>query len=388
MNGHIRRRGERSFELKYDLGIDPRTGQRRTRYVSFRGSKREANAKLAELVAAVGTGSHIDVTKTTIVEFVRTRIDQWEASGKIGTRTAERYRQLAVNQIAPHIGAIVLQKLTALDIEHWHTILLTNGRVRGGKGGIAPRTVRHCHRLLSEALDDAVGNVVSRNVLKEKRAKPPRVPDIEKIIVQDVPAFIDRMKPRGERYSVPTMTAMFTGLRIGEVLALRWGRVDLERRVIKVHENLEVTKKYGLRFKSPKTKAGRREVTLPNILVDAVREYRKAQLEQRMKLGAGKIQNDDLLFTDIEGAPLHPYHYGTNWSACAENNGFPGITFHALRHTHVSQLIDQNVDIVTISKRIGHSSPEITLRTYSHLFARDDGKAAAAINAAFKTVPA
>ena len=228
MSGHIRRRGENSFELKYDVGNDPRTGKRRPRYVSFKGSKREANAKLAELIAAVGTGTHIDASKSTVAEFVRSRIDQWEASGKIGTRTAERYRQLTENQIAPHIGAIVLQKLTALDIEHWHTMLLTTGRVRGGKGGLAPRTIRHAHRLLSEALDDAVGNVVSRNVLKEKRAKPPRVPDTEMIIVQDVPAFIDRMKPRGERYYVPTMAAMFTGLRIGEVLALRWGRVDLD----------------------------------------------------------------------------------------------------------------------------------------------------------------
>ena len=100
-----------------------------------------------------------------------------------------------------------------------------------------------------------------------------------------------------------------------------------------------------------------------------------------MKLGAGKLKSDDLLFTDIDGAPLHPYHYGSNWSACAVNNGFPGITFHSLRHTHVSQLIDQNVDIVTISKRIGHASPETTLRTYAHLFRKDDGKAAAAINA-------
>ena len=67
--------------------------------------------------------------------------------------------------------------------------------------------------------------------------------------------------------------------------------------------------------------------------------------------------------------------------------GFPGITFHSTRHTHVSQLIDQGVDIVTISKRIGHSSPEVTLRVYSHLFARDDGKAAEALNRVFKTVP-
>jgi hypothetical protein len=68
----------------------------------------------------------------------------------------------------------MLQKLTALDIERWHTILLTKGRIRcRWKGGVSPRTVRHAHRLLSEALDDAVGSVISRNVLKEKRAKPP-----------------------------------------------------------------------------------------------------------------------------------------------------------------------------------------------------------------------
>jgi integrase len=211
------------------------------------------------------------------------------------------------------------------------------------------------------------------------------VPDIDKVIVQDVPAFIAKMKTR-DRYYVPTMVALFTGMRLGEVLALRWGCVDLGRNIIKVHENLECTKAHGIRFKSPKTKAGRREVTLPDIVVDALRNDRKAQLELRLKLGAGKLQDDDLLFTDIEGAPLHPYHFGTNWSECAVRLGFPGVTFHALRHTHASQLIDAGVDIVTISKRLGHSKPDITLRSYAHPFRKDDGKAAAAINAALQTI--
>jgi hypothetical protein len=119
MKGHIRRRGENSFELKYDAGTDPRTGERRTKYVSFKGTKREAQVKLAELIAAVGNGTHIDASKVTVAEFVRSRVAQWESSGKISTRTAERYRPFAENQIGPHIGAIVLQKLTALDIERW-----------------------------------------------------------------------------------------------------------------------------------------------------------------------------------------------------------------------------------------------------------------------------
>jgi integrase len=79
MKGHIRRRSENSFELKYDAGNDARTGKRITKYASFKGTKREAQVKLAGLIAAVADGSHIDTSKITVAEFVRQRIDQWEA---------------------------------------------------------------------------------------------------------------------------------------------------------------------------------------------------------------------------------------------------------------------------------------------------------------------
>lgn len=381
MSGHIRRRGERSFELKYDVGTDPRTGKRVTKYASFKGSKREAQAKLTELLTAVAKGSHVDPSKTTVAEFVRDRINHWEASGNITTRTAERYRQLATNQIEPYLGAMVLQKLRPLHIEEWHVALRTKGRA-DGKGGVAPRTIGHAHRVLSQVLSDAAENdLVLRNVAQTKSA--PKVPDKDMIIVQDVDAFIAKMRPRAT-YFVPAMVSLFTGMRLGEVLALRWGRVDLDKPVIRVREALEYTKAHGIRLKSPKTKAGRREITLPDFLVSVLRDYRKSQLELRMKLGAGKLPDDALLFADLDGAPLHPYNFGTAWRQFAERVGLAGITFHALRHSHASQLIDSNVDIVTISKRLGHAKPDITLRTYAHLFRKDDGKAAAAINAALK----
>ena len=103
MSGHIRKRGERSWEIKYDLGVDPHTGKRQTRYVSFKGSRREAQAKLAELLVAVAKGSHVDPNKVTVAEFVQGRIDQWEGSRSISARTAERYRELAKNQIEPFL---------------------------------------------------------------------------------------------------------------------------------------------------------------------------------------------------------------------------------------------------------------------------------------------
>jgi integrase len=188
----------------------------------------------------------------------------------------------------------------------------------------------------------------------------------------------------GRNLCVPALLLLLTGMRRNEVLALRWGRVDLGRNIIKVQESLEFTKAHGIRFKPPKSKAGRRDITLPDFLVETLREYRKAQLELRLKLGAGKLQDDDLLFTDIGGAPLSPNAVSAAWSDYATRIGLPEVTFHALRHTHASQLIDQGVDIVTISKRLGHAKPDITLRIYAHLFRKDDGKAAEAINAILK----
>ena len=256
-----------------------------------------------------------------------------------------------------------------LDIEDWHTALRNSGRA-DGKGGIHPRTIGHAHRVLSKALTDAIKNrLVMSSVTKLERA--PKVAEAEMVIVKDLPAFLDKLKENPR-----------PGMRRGEVLALRWSNVDLDKKVIQVREALEKTDAHGIRFKSPKSNAGRRDITLPDILVEVLQEHRKAQLEFRMKLGAGKLYDTTLLFADLNDAPLSPNALSAAWSDFAQRIGMPGVTFHALRHTHASQLIDAGVDIVTISKRLGHAKPDITLRVYSHLFRKDDSKAAAAINAA------
>jgi integrase len=370
MRGHIRQRGKHSFELKFDAGRDEKTGKRKIQYASFKGTKREAQVKLAALITSVGAGSYVEPSKSTVTEFVRARVTQWEAAGDISGRTAQRYRQLVENQIAPHLGAKALQKLTRLDIEGWHNAL--------HQGGLAPRTIGHAHRVLSKALSDAESDgLVVKNVCKLRKA--PKVAESEMVIVQDVPGLVAKML--GSRLYVPAMVALFTGMRLGEVLALRWGRVDLDRKVIEVREALEPTKA-GIRFKVPKSKAGRRDATLPDLLVETLREFRKAQLEIRLKLGAGKLPDDALLFANLEGGPLQPSNVSSDWGDLAGRIGVPDVTFHGLRHTHASQLIASGVDIVTVSKRLGHAKPSVTLAIYAHMFQKDDAKAAAAINAA------
>ncbi len=320
MKGHIQQRGKNSFRLKFDAGRDEKTGKRKTQFVTFRGSKRQAQVRLAELIASVAQDKFVESSKVTVAEYVRGRVDHWESAGEISARTAARYRELVEHQIVPHLGAKQIQKLRADDIETWHATLRANGRANG-KGGLAPRTIGHAHRVLGKALRNAVRfDIVTKNVTGLQVA--PKVDDEEMVIVQDVPALIARL--RGHRLSPLAMVALFTGMRLGEALALRWGRIDLGRKVAEVREAIEETKAHGIRLKTPKTKAGRRDVSMPDVLVDVLREFRKSRLELQMALGAGKLPDDALLFAELDGSLPSQKYYSKAWSDLGI-----GVPFHA-----------------------------------------------------------
>jgi len=351
------------------------------RYLTVRGTKATAEKELTKLLGTIHDGSYVEPVNTTVGEFVRRRIDQWEAAGTISARTAARYRQLLEHQIAPHIGKKPLQKLRPLDFEEWHTTLRQHGRVRG-KGGLAARTIGHAHKVVSKALTDAARNdLIGRNAATLEQ--PPTVPEQEMVIVRDVAALLEKLQ--GCALHVPALLGLLCGMRLGEVLALRWSRIDLESKVIQVREAMEQTKAHGIRFKAAKTRAGRRDISMPDSAVEAVRVYRRRQLELRMQLGVGRLPDDALLFTDLDGKPRSLSAVSRAWADFAQRIGMPDVTFHGLRHSHASQLIDAGVDIVTISRRLGHAKPDITLRIYAHLFQKDDSKAAAAINAVLKS---
>jgi len=185
----------------------------------------------------------------------------------------------------------------------------------------------------------------------------------------------------GRVMQAPVLTALYTGLRRGELLALKWANVDLDGKVLRVKEALTETAT-EIQVKTPKTDKGFRDVTLPDMVVDILRRHRQQQLEQRMALGLGRLPADALVFPRPDGTHQSPHDFSSAWGVVARSIGLPDVTFHALRHTHASQLIDAGVDIVVISRRLGHASPNVTLGIYAHMFRKSDDKAAAAINAA------
>ena len=133
----------------------------------------------------------------------------------------------------------------------------------------------------------------------------------------------------------------------------------------------------------PKTKHGRRIIALAASVVAELRLHWKRQQEQRLRLGMGKTPDDGLVLSRWDGAPRSPNSVTKEWSRALAELGLPAVSLHALRHTHASQLIDSGMDVVTISRRLGHSSPTITLNVYAHRFRNKDEQAAQVIEAAF-----
>jgi len=226
-------------------------------------------------------------------------------------------------------------------------------------------------------------DLVARNVAAVEQ--PPKGDDKEIAVLdaKQVKLLVERL--RGRAMYPRAVTALFTGIRRGELLALRWSYVDLDAKQITVGEAIEETQA-GIRFKTPKTKNSVRDVSLPDIVVDALREHRRQQLELRVALGLGKLTDDALLFSKLDGSPQSPRAFSKEWADVAASIGMPEITLHALRHTHASHLIDAGLDVVKISRRLGHASPAITLRVYAHLFRKQDDKSSAAINDAVASV--
>jgi integrase len=211
---------------------------------------------------------------------------------------------------------------------------------------IAPRTVRHVHRLLHRVFGHAAkwGNL-KRNVVALVDA--PKVPATEAPALQlvQIPKMFESL--RGHVLFPIAVVALGTGMRRGELCALRWQDVDLDGAKLQVERSLEQTRKSGLRFKSPKSARGRRLISLSPAVVAELRAHWKAQQEQRLSLGLGGSPPDGLVFANWDGATRSPKRLSEKFAKAMKDAGLLHVTLHTLRHTHTSQLITSGMDILT-----------------------------------------
>ena len=253
---------------------------------------------------------------------------------------------------------------------------------RNDGAGLAPRTVRNAHRVLACALRDAVlWKVAGSNAAASVRMGRIEQAEIEILTAEQQARVMEEL--RGKPLCPIVVTALGTAMRRGELLGLKWSDIDLAQGLLKVDRTLEQTKE-GIRVKPPKSKAGRRQISLPLFVVNELRAHWKAQQEERLKIGLGR-DNDAFVFGPLSGEFPRPDVLTNKWFKVSKRLGL-GVTFHALRHTHASQLIDAGIDILSLSRRMGHSKASITLDVYGHRFRKDEDRTVQALDAAFLSV--
>lgn len=367
MKGYIKQRGKDSWSVVVCLGRQP-NGKYKYKWITVHGGKKQAEAKLAEVLHQLNLGQPIESSKVTLGEY----LDRWLMEGvqpSVREKTYRFYRQIVEDHLKPRLGHIPLQKLTPLDLQGYYRSLLARGRLdaSGQPTGeaLSSATVRAHHRTIHRALTQAMRwGLVTRNVADA--VEPPKVEKKEFTVItpDQANALLEAARSTG-RY-VLYLTALLTGMREGEILGLRWQDTDLDKGQITVRQILHRGGR-SPSFGPPKTDRGARSIAMSPELVQALREYRKHQAEWRLAMGPA-WRDYDLVFTTSDGGPISPRNLVRQFKSLLHRAGLPPtIRFHDLRHTHASWLLAKGVHPKVVQERLGHSSIAVTMDIYSHV---------------------
>ena len=362
MKGHIRKRGN-NWAVVIELPRDSVSGKRQQQWISVKGTKRDADRKLREVLHTMDKGTYVKPTKITLGEWLRQWLSDY-VSIHTTPRTQESYRSIVECHLIKALGMIPLVELQPQHIQSYYAKALSEGRV-DGKGGLSARSVVYHHRILSKALGYAVRmGALARNVID--MIDPPRVERVKMTTLntEEVTIFLDTAKETS--YYVFFATLLYAGLRRGELLALKWRNLDLGRASLIVVETAYKLGNGEYVIKEPKTAHSRRTVSLSPALVALLREYRADQELLRIQLGFGLTDND-FVFIRHDGGPIYPNAVTLAFHRVIKKAGLKHLRLHDLRHTHATLMLKAGVHPKIVSERLGHANIGITLDTYSHV---------------------
>jgi integrase len=358
----------------------------RRRVRAYADTRAEALARLAWNIQAAGRGALAVAGGVTVGEYVTT----WMATvagHRLRASTLETYRTYVQRFVLPHLGSRPLAALSPKDIRRWLDRLASEcqccrqgfdakrpaARQRCCALGaccrkvLASATVAYTHGILKSALADAVREEqLSRNVATLAPAPPIRSAPINPWTAAEAQAFLAHIRGR-ERFALAFELALRTGLRIGEVCALSWDDVDLDKNVLTVRRSLRRhLNGAGLTLTEPKTKAARRRIPLPPGCAELLRAHRARQDAVKATMGARWVESG-LIVTTLVGTAVDPVHLSKYFQDAVRRAGVRKIRFHDLRHTCATLLLESGADLTVIKDLLGHSKIQITADVYTHV---------------------
>jgi len=325
------------------------------RYVSAK-RKGDAERSLREAMTNADRGLVFDATNQTVSEYMTRWLEDF-AKANLASRTYHNYRLQIREHIVPAFGKMKLSKLDTPNVQALYTAKL--------RDGLKPSSIRYIHAVLHCALEKAVElRLIARNPAAS--ARPPKISqeEITPLDAEQSHGFLEAA--RGDRFECLYVLSLTCGLRMGESLGLKWSDIDLDAGTLRVHRQLQrVREGGGLVFSEPKN-ASRRTIDLPQRALEALRSHRKRQLEEQLKVGATR-QDDDLIFASSKGTPMDAQNIVNRYfKPLLRRAGLPDIRWHDLRHTCFKLLLGRGTHPKYVQHLAGHASIQLTLDRYSH----------------------
>ena len=364
--GNIRKRKDGRWEGRYTAGYDAKTGKRIIRNVL---GKTQAEVK-EKLKAAIAESQGIEVRKSEDEYTVATWLRAWYelyAKPNVRTATANRYQLIIEQYTVPRIGSIKLKKLTTRHLQKLYKELLESGRIHIGKNqnkGLSTTTVHSVHLMLHCALERAVKErLISRNPCEDCIVPKPRKLEMKILPPEHMKAYLEAAERRG---LLPMFyLELVSGLRKGELVALRWNDVDIQQRTISVSKQYVRNPNGSLELTRPKTENSVRLVSIPQTAVELlIQEH-------------AKHPDSPYLFpSPLTGEMYHPDSVVNLHKKILKDAGLEHLRFHDLRHTFATTALQNGVDVKTVSSMLGHFDAGFTLRTYTHATRQKQDEAA------------
>lgn len=373
MRGSIREKTKGSWQIQIYTGIGP-DGRRRRHFETVRGRKGDAQRRLTELLSSLDKGVYTPPGRLTVADYLHRWLKEY-VSPNLSPRTAEGYEHICNHHFIPCIGDLRLNGLRPDHLQNFYSAQLSSG--------LSAQTVRHHHTCLHKALQTAVEwGLLAINVANS--VTPPRAQGVEMQTwdEDEISSFLEAA--RQTQYYALFHTALFTGMRRSELLALRWCDLDLLLCQIYVSRSLHVLIGGQTIIRQPKSAKGRRMIALSPLTASVLRDHREKQSLERGMLGK-PMNGEDFVFSNAEGKSLLPNSVTHAWIKLVRRTGIKPIRMHDARHSHASLMLKQGAHPKVVQERLGHASIQITLDTYSHVAPGLQEAAAARFDQAFDT---